>query len=1007
MSFNPSDMDFSAFFDMPLADSMQYPQHGNVSAGPASMSMDGFYPTSANVDYSAGFEQFASNLNSGEVPPHVPVTQNTQQSMDVDQTSTPWGMMVQGFQPPADNAAAAIAPQVPQAAPHIKTEERFGTPTQLLTKQHVVDYSSRVTAHHTEKLQSVLRPGMTSRATVPPGYTGPASSFLMPTPVTVAGQRSNGGSVSSAAVPMSQSVPRAITPIRPGLTLQERRRNSRRQAQTQGKSIDAARRMSSVHHSSSSSGTPAAAHPLSQSHDSSIHQTSGRNAKRGMNTASGHIQSPQATVAGRMSVVSESQWKPQKPQPLPTPAAATSPTAAPGDATGFNGGVNGSRQAYSSSGFDLLGALARVVLRPNPKIALGAVDLSCSFTVCDARHPEQPIVYCSDTFCNLTGYARDEVLGRSCRFLQAPGGHVVAGSERRHTDNAAVAHLKQHSVAMQECQASLINYRRDGTPFINLVTVVPIGWGNDPEPVYLVGFQVDLVEQPSAVLQRAEDGSYIVNYSHEAGNSFQLPSNFAEVYPQAIPRDLEQEAAKRKVVIGKELSNMISSGSDDSSQWARILLQHSQDFIHVLSLKGTFLYVSPSVERLYGYKPEQLIGKPVSDFCHPSDVVPVFRELKDSTSNASINAAAKRSYRSEGTSNRATKGGVGQGGPEVNLLFRMRHSNGSYSWLENKGKLHLEQGKGRKVVISSGRSRPVYELPWEPVKATVNDRAPAFWAKVSNDGLILSATEGVASVIDGVDCASLYGHHLTSMVNAEAMPALLGALRGVDIASVCHQMFDATDKAVWVNSTFYPSAVVPGEHIVPTVFIRVALNVEGLDNPYCRPNVSCKQSPTPKTPADTNVFGELDTDRSSSHIYELHSLKHVNRRLKEEVRSAQRKVAQKKKIAGPGLEQPAGLDHPTAPLQENFVKELARDNEKANRLAPPVPPTMATRASSSEASSSPGIATGPGGSNSAEQEGNTGSDDTAPTTATGSSAEGTDSPSDESEGATHRRKAKA
>lgn len=66
--------------------------------------------------------------------------------------------------------------------------------------------------------------------------------------------------------------------------------------------------------------------------------------------------------------------------------------------------------------------------------------------------------------------------------------------------------------AGKECQASLINYRRGGIPFINLVTVVPIPW-EGTDIVYHVGFQVDLVEQPNAILRNMRDGSYQVNYT--------------------------------------------------------------------------------------------------------------------------------------------------------------------------------------------------------------------------------------------------------------------------------------------------------------------------------------------------------------------------------------------------------------------------------------------------------------------------------------------------------------
>lgn len=66
--------------------------------------------------------------------------------------------------------------------------------------------------------------------------------------------------------------------------------------------------------------------------------------------------------------------------------------------------------------------------------------------------------------------------------------------------------------AGKECQASLINYRRGGIPFINLVTVVPIPW-DGTDIVYHVGFQVDLVEQPNAILRNMRDGTYQVNYT--------------------------------------------------------------------------------------------------------------------------------------------------------------------------------------------------------------------------------------------------------------------------------------------------------------------------------------------------------------------------------------------------------------------------------------------------------------------------------------------------------------
>jgi PAS domain S-box-containing protein len=52
------------------------------------------------------------------------------------------------------------------------------------------------------------------------------------------------------------------------------------------------------------------------------------------------------------------------------------------------------------------------------QIELGPIDMTCSFLVSDLRLPDNPIVYVSPSFEQLTGYSTDEILGRNCRFLQ-------------------------------------------------------------------------------------------------------------------------------------------------------------------------------------------------------------------------------------------------------------------------------------------------------------------------------------------------------------------------------------------------------------------------------------------------------------------------------------------------------------------------------------------------------------------------------------------------------------
>lgn len=140
----------------------------------------------------------------------------------------------------------------------------------------------------------------------------------------------------------------------------------------------------------------------------------------------------------------------------PDTLAVTNQTPANG-----NGSMPG---LYSQTGFDMVGVLARVAARRDPKTVLGPVDFSCSFLVVDIRKFDHPIVYASPTFQTLTGYSANEIVGKNCRFLQSPDGEVARGSRRKYTDNVAVSHLKRMLLAGKECQASLINYRKGGTP---------------------------------------------------------------------------------------------------------------------------------------------------------------------------------------------------------------------------------------------------------------------------------------------------------------------------------------------------------------------------------------------------------------------------------------------------------------------------------------------------------------------------------------------------------------
>eukprot|EP01026_Neomeris_dumetosa_P054326 TRINITY_DN4885_c0_g1_i9.p1 TRINITY_DN4885_c0_g1~~TRINITY_DN4885_c0_g1_i9.p1 ORF type:complete len:294 (-),score=54.16 TRINITY_DN4885_c0_g1_i9:68-949(-) len=109
--------------------------------------------------------------------------------------------------------------------------------------------------------------------------------------------------------------------------------------------------------------------------------------------------------------------------------------------------------------------------------------LNHTFVVADATLPDTPLVYASESFLQMTGYSRDEVLGHNCRFLQGEG-----------TDPKEIAKIREGIRLDETVSVRLLNYRKDGTPFWNLLTITPIK-GQDGTVVKYVGVQVDVTSK--------------------------------------------------------------------------------------------------------------------------------------------------------------------------------------------------------------------------------------------------------------------------------------------------------------------------------------------------------------------------------------------------------------------------------------------------------------------------------------------------------------------------------
>jgi PAS domain S-box-containing protein len=561
------------------------------------------------------------------------------------------------------------------------------------------------------------------------------------------------------------------------------------------------------------------------------------------------------------------------------------------------------KSIYSKSGFDMLRALWYVATRKNPKLNIGAVDMSCAFVVCDVSINDCPIIYVSDNFQNLTGYNRHEIVGKNCRFLQAPDGIVEAGSKREFVANEAVYNLKESIARGDEIQQSIINYRKGGKPFLNLLTMIPIPWDTD-EIRYFIGFQIDLVECPDAISGNESRGGVQVNYAHsDIGQYIWEPPN---------PSQWEPESGQTLGI--DDISTLLQSfnpkgvTSDWHKQsWDKMLLENADDVVHVLSLKGVFLYVSPSCKKVLEYDDKDLVGNLLSEICHPSDIISVTRELKEA-----------------------------QPSTPVNVVYRIRRKHNGYTWFESHGTLFSDQGKGRKCIILVGRKLPVFSLHRKDLEANGGIGDSEIWTKVSTSGMFLFVSSNVRSLLDLLP-ENLQGTSMQDLMRKETRPefgrTIEKARRG-KIVSCKHEIQNKRGQVLQACTTFYPGDAAEGQKpsfllaqtkllkassrtIAPATASMRASGASASNTPQddtasaqvgnimggsgkgdsgtsgnsdSSPDGTATGDPLSRGTQEAgnekpsnNMFHELETTRCTSWQYELRQMEKVNRTLAEEL----------------------------------------------------------------------------------------------------------------------------
>ncbi|KAF2770340.1 hypothetical protein EJ03DRAFT_335544 [Teratosphaeria nubilosa] len=101
------------------------------------------------------------------------------------------------------------------------------------------------------------------------------------------------------------------------------------------------------------------------------------------------------------------------------------------------------------------------------------------FILTDPSKEDNPIAYASDGFLQVTGYSRTEVINHNCRFLRS-----------QRIDMDSVARIRKAIAQREECVELLLNEKKGGQPFWNLLYIAPL-FDENGRLIFFLGGQVD------------------------------------------------------------------------------------------------------------------------------------------------------------------------------------------------------------------------------------------------------------------------------------------------------------------------------------------------------------------------------------------------------------------------------------------------------------------------------------------------------------------------------------
>jgi len=205
--------------------------------------------------------------------------------------------------------------------------------------------------------------------------------------------------------------------------------------------------------------------------------------------------------------------------------------------------------------FDLIAAAQQ------NRVLISALEsVPTSIVIADAQMPDIPVIFSNRAFTQITGYGPEEVLGRNMRFLQGP-----------ETNQEDIGRLRRAIAHHQTIAVEILNYKKSGQPFWNLLTVAPV-FNDDGVLAAYVGAIQDVTNERQHQerlrhFQKLEAlGQLAGGIAHELNNLLQPVMTFSSLTLKSLPKGTRESEYQANIL--------------DSSRRAREIIRNILTFAH-------------------------------------------------------------------------------------------------------------------------------------------------------------------------------------------------------------------------------------------------------------------------------------------------------------------------------------------------------------------------------------------------------------------------------------------